>query len=151
MNLELVIRKYALQNAVQHNGSANPKAVQGKVLAEQPEMRTRVVEILPLIAQITGLVNGMSVENQRKELEGIDATMLNKKEKVERIHVLPGPSRRQRGKVVMRFAPGRPVRCTWGTPGSPSSTTSTASGTMASSSTGWRTPTRTRSTLTPTR
>ena len=23
-NLELVIRKYALQNAVQHNGSANP-------------------------------------------------------------------------------------------------------------------------------
>ena len=70
MNLEIVIRKYALQNAVQHNGTANPKAVQGKVLAEQPEMRTRVVEILPLIAQITGLVNGMSVEDQRKELRG---------------------------------------------------------------------------------
>src|SRR5665647_358601 len=91
MNLELVIRKYALQNAVQHNGSANPKAVQGKVLAEQPEMRTRVVEILPLIADIVSKVNAMAVGDQRKELETIDSSMLNKKEKVERIHVLPDP------------------------------------------------------------
>ncbi|MGD0816868.1 MAG: glutamate--tRNA ligase [Methanomassiliicoccales archaeon] len=105
-NLELVIRKYALQNAVQHNGSANPKAVQGKVLAEQPQMRTRVVEILPLIADIVGQVNAMKVDDQRKELETIDSSMLNKKEKVERIHVLPDLPGAMDGNVVMRFAPG---------------------------------------------
>ena len=48
----------------------------------------------------------MTVEDQRKELETIDSSMLNKKEKVERIHVLPDLPGATDGNVVMRFAPG---------------------------------------------
>jgi len=104
-DLEATIRKYALQNAVLYAGKANPKAVQGKVLAESPELRSRVKEVLPLIASIVEEVNSMAPEAQHKELEGIDSSML-KREKGERRVGLPELPGMERGKVVMRFAPG---------------------------------------------
>ncbi len=104
-DLEATIRKYALQNAVLYAGKANPKAVQGKVLAESLELRSRVKEVLPLIASVVEQVNSMSPEAQHKELEGIDSSML-KREKTERRIGLPELPGMERGKVVMRFAPG---------------------------------------------
>ncbi|MCG7844464.1 MAG: glutamate--tRNA ligase [Methanomassiliicoccales archaeon] len=104
-DMEATIRKYALQNAVLYAGKANPKAVQGKVLAESPELRSRVREVLPLIASIVEQVNSMAPEAQHKELEGIDSSML-KREKTERRVGLPELPNMERGKVVMRFAPG---------------------------------------------
>jgi len=104
-DLEATIRKYALQNAVLYSGKANPKAVQGKVLAESPELRSRVKEVLPLIASIVEEVNSLAPEVQHKQLEDIDASML-KREKTERRVGLPELPGMERGKVVMRFAPG---------------------------------------------
>lgn len=104
-DLEATIRKYALQNAVLYAGKANPKAVQGKVLAESPELRSRVKEVLPLIASIVDEVNSLAPEVQHKQLESIDSSML-KKEKAERRVGLPELPNMERGKVVMRFAPG---------------------------------------------
>ncbi|HOE53498.1 MAG TPA: glutamate--tRNA ligase family protein, partial [Methanomassiliicoccales archaeon] len=104
-DLEATVRKYALQNAVLYSGKANPKAVQGKVLAEAPELRSRVKEVLPLIASVVESVNDMPIAEQQRELEAIDASLL-RREKGERrtgLPVLPGM---ERGKVVMRFAPG---------------------------------------------
>jgi glutamyl-tRNA synthetase len=103
--LEATIRKYALQNAVLYAGKANPKAVQGKVLAESPELRSRVKEVLPLIASIVEEVNSMAAEAQHRELESIDSSML-KREKQERRTGLPELPGMEKGKVVMRFAPG---------------------------------------------
>ncbi len=105
MDLEATIRKYALQNAVLYSGKANPKAVQGKVLAESPELRSRVKEVLPLIASIVEEVNSLAPEVQHKQLEDIDSSML-KREKTERRVGLPELPNMERGKVVMRFAPG---------------------------------------------
>jgi len=104
-DLEATIRKYALQNAVLYSGKANPKAVQGKVLAESPELRSRVKDVLPLIASIVDEVNALAPEVQHKQLEGIDSSML-KREKTERRVGLPELPGMERGKVVMRFAPG---------------------------------------------
>jgi glutamyl-tRNA synthetase len=104
-DLEATIRKYALQNAVLYSGKANPKAVQGKVLAESPELRSRVKEVLPLIASIVEEVNALAPEVQHKQLEDIDSSML-KREKTERRVGLPELPGMERGKVVMRFAPG---------------------------------------------
>jgi len=104
-DLEATIRKYALQNAVLYSGKANPKAVQGKVLAESPELRSRVKEVLPLIASIVEEVNSLAPEVQHKQLEDIDSSML-KREKTERRVGLPELPGMERGKVVMRFAPG---------------------------------------------
>ena len=104
-HIEEVIRKYALQNAVLYGGKANAKAVVGKVLAEDPEMRSRAKEITSMAENIVLLINSIPLEEQRKMLENIDASML-KKEKGERVHVLPDLPDALEGKVVMRFAPG---------------------------------------------
>jgi len=99
------IKKYALQNAVLYGGKANPKAVSGKVLAEEPELRPRAREILPLIESIVAQVNQIPLEEQKRLLEGIDASLL-KREVKERTHALPDLPDAEKGKVVMRFAPG---------------------------------------------
>ncbi|MGD1060138.1 MAG: glutamate--tRNA ligase family protein, partial [Methanomassiliicoccales archaeon] len=104
-DIEGVVRKYALQNAVLYGGKANPKAVSGKVLAEEPALRSRAKEIIPMIEAIVDKVNSIPPEEQRKELEGIDASLL-KREVKEKVHALPDLPWVEIGKVVMRFAPG---------------------------------------------
>ncbi|MGD0056420.1 MAG: glutamate--tRNA ligase [Methanomassiliicoccales archaeon] len=104
-HMEEVIKKYALQNAVLYGGKANAKAVVGKVLAEDPEMRPKGREITSMADDIVKRINAIPAEEQRKMLENIDASML-KKDKVERTHVLPDLPDVVKGEVVMRFAPG---------------------------------------------
>ena len=102
---EALIRKYALQNAVFFKGTANPKAVVGKVLGENPEYRSRSGELTPLIESIVSDVNKMSLEDQTKALGEIDPSLLTK-EKKERVYLLPELKNAVDGKVVMRIAPG---------------------------------------------
>ena len=45
--LEELARKYALHNAVLHEGKADPGAVIGKVIAAEPELKSRIKEIIP--------------------------------------------------------------------------------------------------------
>ena len=47
--IEQTIRKFALQNAVFFKGTANPKAVVGKILGSCPDLRPKAAEITPLI------------------------------------------------------------------------------------------------------
>ena len=103
-NVESLIRKYALQNAVFFKGRANPKAIVGKILGECPEYRTKVQEITETINAIVADVNAMDPEAQKKALEEIDPSMLVK-EKKERKYELPDLENVD-GKVVMRIAPG---------------------------------------------
>jgi len=104
--IENVILKYALQNAFLYGGKANLKAVQGKVMAEQPELRRSAKEVIPAIEAMVARVNSMSVEEQTRMLESIDSSLMERKEKVERVHRLPDLPGAVQGKVVMRFAPG---------------------------------------------
>ena len=104
-HVEALIRKYALQNAVFFKGTANPKAVVGKVLGENPDCRSRAGELTPLIESIVSDVNKMSPDEQIKALEGIDPSLLSK-EKKERVYLLPELKNAVDGKVVMRIAPG---------------------------------------------
>ncbi|MDR2866419.1 MAG: glutamate--tRNA ligase [Methanomassiliicoccaceae archaeon] len=98
------VRKYALQNAVFFKGTANPKAVVGKVLGECPELRSRSAEMSALIEDIVADVNRMSPEAQTDELRSIDGTLMVK-EKKERKYELPALENAENG-VVMRIAPG---------------------------------------------
>ena len=104
-NTEALIRKYALQNAVFFKGKANPKAVVGKVLGENPEYRSKSGELTPLIESITADVNKMSLEDQTKALSEIDPSLMVK-EKKERVYLLPELRNAVDAKVVMRIAPG---------------------------------------------
>ena len=103
-DIESLIRKYALQNAVFFKGKANPKAIVGKILGECPEYRTKVQEVTETINAIVADVNAMSLDDQKKALEEIDPAMLVK-EKKERKYELPDLENVD-GKVVMRIAPG---------------------------------------------
>ncbi|MGN0098630.1 MAG: glutamate--tRNA ligase [Candidatus Methanomethylophilaceae archaeon] len=102
--IEETIRKFALQNAVFFKGTANPKAVVGKILGGCPELRSKAGEITPLINQIVAEVNAMGLEAQTKALAEMDSSMLVK-EKKERKYELPDLEGVD-GKVVMRIAPG---------------------------------------------
>lgn len=104
-SIEQTIRKFALQNAIFFKGTANPKAVVGKILGGFPEYRNKAAELTEMINGIVSDVNAMGLEAQTKELEEMDSSLLVK-EKKERVYGLPELEDAVDGKVVMRIAPG---------------------------------------------
>ncbi|MEM3567800.1 MAG: glutamate--tRNA ligase family protein, partial [Thermoplasmata archaeon] len=97
------IRNFALQNAVQHGGKAEQKAVAGRVASSFPELRPKMKELLAVIEKIVEEVNALSLEEQTEELRQ-NAPELLQREKKEREFVLPElPD--VKDTVVMRLAP----------------------------------------------
>ncbi len=103
--IEDTIRKLALQNAVNFKGKANPKAIAGKILGSHPELRGDVAGLNEIIGGIVADVNAMAPEAQRKELEESAPELLVKEKKV-RTYELPDLENAEKGKTVMRIAPG---------------------------------------------
>jgi len=104
-DLREVVKKYTLQNAALFGGKANPKAVLGKVLAEQPELRSRAKEVAAAAEEAAREVQAMPFDDICRMVGDIDPNLL-KKTKCEKKHVLPDLPGAEEGKVVMRFAPG---------------------------------------------
>jgi glutamyl-tRNA synthetase len=110
MNLELSIKKYALENAVKFNGKCNPGAVIGKILGEYASLKNNMDVLVPKINETAKKVNSMSVEEQKKELLKIvpdyfeEQKELKEKRKEER-HELPELKNAVMGKVVTRIPP----------------------------------------------
>jgi len=100
-----IIRKLALINAVGYGGKAQAGPVMGKLLAEQPELKGRVKEIGPIVAEVIREVNAIPVEEQRKIIErNWPETLV--KEKVEEEKRLPKlPNVESYERVVTRFSP----------------------------------------------
>jgi len=92
-----VIRKHAVKNALDF-GKADKKAVLGKVLAESPELREKVSEILPLIEKIVEEVNAAPKVQLEEEVKHFE--FIKKKEKRTGLPELKNPEN-----VVLRFAP----------------------------------------------
>ncbi|MBI2558834.1 glutamate--tRNA ligase [Candidatus Woesearchaeota archaeon] len=103
-NLKIIIKKYALQNAVKYKGKANPGAVIGKVLAENPEFRQKASEIGKEAAKITKEINKLSLEKQEKELQELAPELLEKKEAKEK-DIFEFLGIREGQKVVTAFPP----------------------------------------------
>jgi len=102
--IQKTARIYALQNAVQFNGKANPKAVIGKVIAVIQKEGFSPKEIIPIVNIVTSEVNKLSLNDQRNELEQIAPELLIK-EKKERDFSLPDLPNAEKGKVITRFPP----------------------------------------------
>ena len=98
-----VIRKYALQNAVFFKGTANPKAIVGKVLAECPDLRSRSKEVTEIADAVVSEVNKMGLEAQTEALRSIDPDMMVREKKERRYEL---PELEDAKNVVMRIAPG---------------------------------------------
>jgi glutamyl-tRNA synthetase len=103
-NLSEIIYKYALLNAIKHEGKAEVGPVISKVIAENPELKASAREIVQLVKEIVSRVNLMSIEEQRKEIESKYPELLEEKKIEERKKSLP-PLSNVKESVVTRFAP----------------------------------------------
>ena len=104
-NLKKEVRKIALQNAYEHGGDTKDKIVLSKVLGTQPELRSKVKEIIGEISQIVSDINQKSLQEQQKEIEENFPDLLKPKEKKEEKEGLPPLENAKQGQVITRFPP----------------------------------------------
>jgi glutamyl-tRNA synthetase len=99
------IKKIALLNALHYGGKAQFQPVLGKLLTEQPQLKTRIKEIAPIINEIVKEVNALSLEKQ-KQIANEKRVKTPSKAKVETVKTLPPlPNFEKYKHVVTRFAP----------------------------------------------
>lgn len=104
--LEQLIEKYALLNAVQHDGRAQTGPVIGKILAERPDLKQKVREIGKLVAKVVKEVNKLSQALQRKEIEKKWPEILVEERAKPEERVLPPLQNVEKyEKIVTRFSP----------------------------------------------
>ena len=60
-----IIKKIALLNALNYGGKAQSQPVLGKLLTEQPQLKARIKEIVPMVNEIVKEVNLLSLEEQK--------------------------------------------------------------------------------------
>src|SRR3989338_3309196 len=97
---EDLILKYALQNAVKFKGKANPGAVIGKVLQENPNLKSKIKELSKKINEVVNKVNQLSISEQETQLLAFTFKKQRKKER-DLFSIL-----KIRGKVRTAFPPG---------------------------------------------
>ncbi len=105
-DVEKIILKHALKNAIKYGGKANLKAVLSKVFGELPELRKEAKEVVKLAREIVEKINSLSREEQidlfKKEFPN-EPLEEEKKEFVKELPPLPNVDKW--GRVVTRFAP----------------------------------------------
>lgn len=104
MDLDNLILKYALQNAVRYEGKAQVGAVIGKVFSEQPELKKQAKDLGKKAHKITKEVNNLSLEKQKEKLKELAPELMEKK-KVKERKELPELEGAVMGKVVTRIPP----------------------------------------------
>ena len=98
--------KYALLNAVKHEGRAQIGPVISKIMAERPEYRKIAKQIARIVAEVVKEVNKKTVSEQRRILEEKWPELLVERKKEERKIGLPPLPNAEKYKVIKtRFAP----------------------------------------------
>jgi len=97
---EDVIRVYALENAIAHNGKAVAGAVLKPLFNEGLE-KSKIKDVMPLIQKVLKKVNSMSLEKQKQEFEKVKGAVKKREVRVG----LPDLPNAIVGGVVMRLAP----------------------------------------------
>lgn len=101
--IKAAIKKWALVNAVEHEGIANLGAVMGKLLAEFPHLRPKAKEVMPLVEEIVNEINRLSPLDQAKLLHELGPLEIVHGKKRSGLPKLPDVGKYPR--VVTRFAP----------------------------------------------
>lgn len=101
--IKLLIKKYALQNAVKYSKTPQAAAVMGKVMAN-PELRSQAKEITALVGEVLGEIKQMTQGEREEALKELAPELIEElKEKKEPDKGLPPLE--MNGPLVMRFAP----------------------------------------------
>ncbi len=97
--------KHALLNALKHNGKAKPGPVVAKVIAEKPEVKKYIKQLIPFIKEVVEEVNKLSIEEQERIVRENWPELLEAKPRGEEEKKLPPLPNAVEGRVVTRFAP----------------------------------------------
>ncbi|MGM5484049.1 MAG: glutamate--tRNA ligase [Nanobdellota archaeon] len=104
------IKYYVLENAVKHKGEAAKGAIIGKLIAENPDIKSQMKEISPKIDEIISEINSMEQEKQKTLLLEMDPEYEKKQEEIKKKNKesrkeLPPLRNAEEGKVITRIAP----------------------------------------------
>jgi len=106
--MEKLILKNALLNAIKYDGKANQGSIISKLLGEMPELKDNIKDVAKQVGMILKDVNKMTVEEQTAKLEEIAPGALDaaneKKEKKHDIFEFLGI--KEGDKIVTSFPPG---------------------------------------------
>jgi len=110
MELNDLITRLALENALKFKGTANPKALIGGVIREFPDAKKDMKTVQQLISEITSEINLLSLDDQKQRLLELDPDFESKKQeqklaRKEKANELPEISGAVFGKFVTRMPP----------------------------------------------
>jgi len=100
-NMKELILKWALKNAVDHEGKALSGFVINKVIGESPDLKKNMKKLAGEVEKVVKEVNKLELEEQRKKLLEMWPNALEKKIEEKKLPELPGDT----SHVVLRFAP----------------------------------------------
>ena len=105
--LEEEVLRIALLNAIKHGGKAKVKPTLGRLLAEKPELRVKVGDLVPVVERVVESVNSLTLTEQRRIVEERwpEALAETPEKKEKEITLPPLPNVEKYGRVVTRFAP----------------------------------------------
>lgn len=105
--IEDFIFTQALENAVSFGGTANPKALIGKVISKFPEVKKDMQHYSNTISNITEQVNILSFDEQKQKLEEINPNYAKEKKQKKKVEKPEGLAKLpdHEGPVRLRFAP----------------------------------------------
>jgi len=103
-----IVRKYALQNALEYKGNGKSSSVLGRIMSERKDLRVRAKELREFVEEEVYIANKLSSEKGIAHLRNIladknpDALVRKKQERRTGLPELPNSAEM---KVVLRFAP----------------------------------------------
>lgn len=98
-----ILLPFVLQNAIDHGGKASFGSIMGKAMTIFPELKKDPKEASNLVKDLVGMVNSLSLEEQKEKLEEVGEPIQLERRRREG---LPELERAAKGDVRMRFAPG---------------------------------------------
>ncbi len=103
-----VVRKYALQNALEYNGNGKPSSVLGRIMSERKDLRTMAKKLSSLIESEVNIANEIAskegVESIKKILKKLNPDALVRKKQIRRTG-LPDLLNTENKEIILRFAP----------------------------------------------
>lgn len=110
-NIEIAIKKYALENAAKFNGKANPSAIVGQIIREFPNAKSDMKSVNQQIQFIVQEINSLSLEQQAKLLEELNPNFKEQQQEKKQAAKesrknLPPLRNAIDGKVITRMPPG---------------------------------------------
>ncbi|WP_424357317.1 glutamate--tRNA ligase [Methanocella sp. MCL-LM] len=108
-DIEILIQKFALQNAYKHGSVPQAGAVTGKLLGTHPELKPHAKELMPIVQKVLADIGGMSPDEIKAKLAEIAPELIEelsvKKEVRRGLPQLDTSMLKPGQKVTLRIAP----------------------------------------------